>query len=110
MKPSHLDTNTFIERLNEDLGTGYQSIVQYIRHIATIKGVGYRSIAEELDNHPSQEPSSPRVRLLIEVPDAPRNGHVGSGIRYCGHLAEGIGCVGKTAKSPSRALQLSQLS
>jgi len=43
-----MDTSTFIERLNEDLGTEYQSIVQYI---ATIKGPEYHSITEEMDNH-----------------------------------------------------------
>jgi bacterioferritin len=39
-----MDTSTFIERLNEDLGTEYQSIVQYIQHIATIKGPEYHAI------------------------------------------------------------------
>jgi bacterioferritin len=32
-----MDTGTFIERLSEDLATEYQSIVQYIQHIATIR-------------------------------------------------------------------------
>jgi bacterioferritin len=50
-----MDTSTFIERLNEDLGTEYQSIVQYIQHIATIKGSEYHSITEEMDNHLAQE-------------------------------------------------------
>jgi bacterioferritin len=51
-----MDTSTFIERLNEDLGTEYQSIVQYIQHIATIKGPEYHSITEEMDNHLVQGP------------------------------------------------------
>jgi hypothetical protein len=46
-----MDTSTFIERLNEDLGTEYQSIVQYIQHIATINGPEYHSITEVMDNH-----------------------------------------------------------
>jgi bacterioferritin len=46
-----MDTSTFIERLNEDLGTEYQSILQYIQHIATIKAPEYHSITEEMDNH-----------------------------------------------------------
>jgi hypothetical protein len=55
VKPCRMDTSTFIERLNEDLGTEYQSIVQYIQHIATIKGPEYHSITEEMDNHLVQE-------------------------------------------------------
>jgi len=50
-----MDTSTFIERLNEDLGTEYQSIVQYIQHITTIKGPEHHSITEEMDNHLVQE-------------------------------------------------------
>lgn len=50
-----MDKTSFIERLNEDLGTEYQSIVQYIQHTATIKGPEYHSIAEEMDNHLAQE-------------------------------------------------------
>jgi bacterioferritin len=50
-----MDTEAFIERLNEDLGTEYQSIIQYIQHAATIKGAEYRSIVEELGAHLGQE-------------------------------------------------------
>ena len=50
-----MDTSTFIERLNEDLGTEYQPIAEYIEHIATIKGHEYHSITEELANHLGQE-------------------------------------------------------
>lgn len=50
-----MDTDELIARLNEDLGTEYQSIVQYIQHVATIKGAEYRSIVEELGNHLQQE-------------------------------------------------------
>lgn len=50
-----MDTAAFIERLNEDLGTEYQSIVQYVQHTATIKGAEYRAIVEELGHHLDQE-------------------------------------------------------
>lgn len=50
-----MDTEAFIERLNEDLGSEYQSIIQYIQHTATVKGAEYRSIVEELGAHLSQE-------------------------------------------------------
>lgn len=50
-----MDKPEFVERLNADLGTEFQSIVQYVQHIATIKGAEYRSIAEEMGNHLTQE-------------------------------------------------------
>jgi bacterioferritin len=50
-----MDKPEFTERLNADLGTEFQSIVQYVQHMATIKGAEYRSIAEELGTHLSQE-------------------------------------------------------
>jgi bacterioferritin len=50
-----VDTKEFIERLNEDLGTEYQSIIQYVQHTATIKGAEYLSIVEELGKHLDQE-------------------------------------------------------
>jgi bacterioferritin len=50
-----VEIKEFIERLNEDLSTEYQSIVQYVQHAATIKGAEYHSIAEELGQHLSQE-------------------------------------------------------
>ena len=45
----------FTQRLNEDLATEFQSIVQYVQHIATIKGAQYGAIVEELGNHLGQE-------------------------------------------------------
>jgi bacterioferritin len=45
----------FVELLNEDLGTEYQSIVQYTNHIATITGAEYLSILDELKVHVGQE-------------------------------------------------------
>lgn len=50
-----VDKQRFLELLNEDLSTEYQSIVQYVQHSATVKGPEYRSIVEELDNHLRQE-------------------------------------------------------
>lgn len=50
-----MDKDKFIEELNTDLGTEYQSIIQYIQHTATIKGAQYQSIVEELGNHLTQE-------------------------------------------------------
>jgi rubrerythrin len=50
-----MEKTEFVDRLNADLGTEFQSIVQYVQHVATIKGAEYRSIAEELGNHLAQE-------------------------------------------------------
>jgi bacterioferritin len=50
-----VDKSDFIERLNADLGTEFQSIVQYVQHTASIKGAEYGSIVEELGNHLGQE-------------------------------------------------------
>ena len=33
-----IDKQRFLELLNEDLGTEYQSIIQYVQHSATVKG------------------------------------------------------------------------
>ena len=81
VKPSRMDTSTFIERLNEDLGTEYQSIVQYIQHTATVKGPEYHSITEEMDNHLSQELEHAKILAqqidflggtpTVKVPDVP---------------------------------------
>ncbi|MBV9320124.1 MAG: ferritin-like domain-containing protein [Mycobacterium sp.] len=76
-----MDKETFIERLNEDLGTEYQSIVQYVQHIATVKGPEYHSITEELDNHLAQELQHAKILAqqidflggtpTVKVPDIP---------------------------------------
>src|SRR6201996_2129293 len=66
-----MDTTNFIARLNEDLGTEYQSIVQYIQHIATIKGPEYHSITEELDNHLAQQIDFLGGTPTVKVPDVP---------------------------------------
>jgi bacterioferritin len=50
-----MDKQEFVTLLNEDLGTEYQSIVQYVQHVATIKGAEYQSTVEELRKHLGQE-------------------------------------------------------
>src|SRR5579862_9138415 len=50
-----MDTESFVALLNEDLQTEYQSIVQYINHIATITGAEFLSIIDELKVHLGQE-------------------------------------------------------
>jgi bacterioferritin len=50
-----MDKESFIDVLNEDLGTEYQSIVQYISHVATITGAEFLSIIDELKVHLTQE-------------------------------------------------------
>jgi bacterioferritin len=50
-----MDTESFIEALNEDLRSEYQSIVQYISHIATVTGAEFLSTIDELKVHLTQE-------------------------------------------------------
>ena len=50
-----MDKESFIEALNGDLRTEYQSIVQYISHIATVTGAEFLSTVDELKVHVSQE-------------------------------------------------------
>jgi bacterioferritin len=50
-----MDTKGFVEMLNQDLATEYQSIVQYTNHVATITGAEYLSLVDELKRHLSQE-------------------------------------------------------
>jgi bacterioferritin len=50
-----MDKKEFVELLNDDLSTEYQSIVQYTQHIATIKGAQYQALIEELRKHVTQE-------------------------------------------------------
>lgn len=78
-----MDTKEFIERLNEDLGTEYQSIIQYTQHIATIKGAKYGAIVEELSNHLGQELEHAKILAKqidfldgtpsVEVPPVPNH-------------------------------------
>ena len=59
VKTSHedrgIDRDQFLELLNKDLGTEYQSIVQYTNHIATITGAEFLSTIDELKVHLGQE-------------------------------------------------------
>jgi bacterioferritin len=50
-----MDIGSFVDLLNEDLKTEYQSIVQYTNHIATITGAEFLSIIDELKVHLGQE-------------------------------------------------------
>lgn len=50
-----MDRDEFIEALNQDLRTEFQSIVQYVQHIAAITGPEYLSTVEELRVHLGQE-------------------------------------------------------
>jgi bacterioferritin len=50
-----MDKESFLDALNEDLQTEYQSIVQYINHIATVTGAEFLSVIDELKVHVSQE-------------------------------------------------------
>jgi len=50
-----VDNDAFVELLNDDLRTEYQSIVQYIQHLAVVKGAEYLSTVEELRAHVQQE-------------------------------------------------------
>ena len=56
-----MDRNEFIDLLNEDLSTEYQSIVQYNLHISTVTGPEYVSAIDELTQHLSQELNHARV-------------------------------------------------
>jgi bacterioferritin len=50
-----VDTESFVAALNEDLQTEYQSIVQYVNHVATITGAEFLSVIDELKVHLQQE-------------------------------------------------------
>jgi len=50
-----MDKSAFIDELNADLRTEFRSIVQYVQHVATLKGAEYLSVIEELKAHISQE-------------------------------------------------------
>jgi bacterioferritin len=50
-----MDKNALTDLLNEDLGLEYRSIVQYVSHIATVKGAEYQATLDELGIHLRQE-------------------------------------------------------
>jgi bacterioferritin len=50
-----MEKSEFVAALNGDLETEFQSIIQYINHIALLKGAEYLSIIDELKIHLGQE-------------------------------------------------------
>jgi bacterioferritin len=50
-----VDTESFVAALNEDLQTEYQSIIQYVNHVATITGAEFLSVIDELKIHLQEE-------------------------------------------------------
>ncbi len=50
-----MDHDDLIKLLNQDLETEFQSIVQYVQHVATISGAEYTSTVDELKIHLTQE-------------------------------------------------------
>jgi bacterioferritin len=50
-----METKDLIELLNEDLEREFQSIVQYVQHVAIISGAEYTSTVDELRLHLTQE-------------------------------------------------------
>jgi bacterioferritin len=50
-----MDQPKLVELLNEDLELEFKSIVQYVQHIASVKGAEYQSTLDELSVHLRQE-------------------------------------------------------
>ncbi len=50
-----MDRDAFVRLLNEDLELEYRSIVQYIQHVATVKGAEYQAVLGEIETHIGQE-------------------------------------------------------
>jgi bacterioferritin len=50
-----VEQRQFVELMNQDLGTEYRSIVQYVQHLATLKGLEVQSLLTELRQHLAQE-------------------------------------------------------
>jgi bacterioferritin len=50
-----MEQQEFVELLNGDLQTEFQSIIQYVQHTAMITGAEYLSIVDELKVHLGQE-------------------------------------------------------
>jgi bacterioferritin len=50
-----MDHDDLIKLLNQDLEMEFQSIVQYVQHVATISGAEYASTVDELRIHLTQE-------------------------------------------------------
>jgi bacterioferritin len=56
-----VDTESFVSALNEDLQTEFQSLIQYVNHIATISGAEFLSVIDELKVHLQQELSHAQI-------------------------------------------------
>lgn len=56
-----MDKEAFINELNGDLSTEFQSIVQYVNHISTVSGADLLSIVDELKVHLPQELEHARI-------------------------------------------------
>jgi bacterioferritin len=52
---NQLSKEKFVAALNEDLSSEFRSILQYVQHIASIKGARYQQVVDELRRHLSQE-------------------------------------------------------
>jgi bacterioferritin len=50
-----VEQRQLVELMNQDLGTEYRSIVQYVQHLATLKGLEVQSLLTELRQHLAQE-------------------------------------------------------
>ena len=50
-----MDRERLIDKMNEDLSMEFRSILQYVQHIATMKGARYQNMIEELEEHIHQE-------------------------------------------------------
>jgi bacterioferritin len=50
-----MERQQLIEHLEGDLALEYQSILQYIAHIASVKGAMYQQIVHEMEAHLEQE-------------------------------------------------------
>jgi bacterioferritin len=50
-----MDKQQLVAAMNEDLQLEYRSMVQYIQHVTTIKGLEAQSILQELRKHLTQE-------------------------------------------------------
>lgn len=50
-----MDTQSFVDELNGDLRLEFQSIVQYVQHVATVTGAEFMSVVDELKIHLTQE-------------------------------------------------------
>jgi bacterioferritin len=50
-----VETDNLVKLLNEDLASEFQSIVQYVEHIAVVTGAEYTNTVAELRAHLTQE-------------------------------------------------------